>query len=437
MPRRTAILALSLFALAACGEGEQPPSTSDTPSIFFADAPPPAAAAGEDAAVEPVDYQPENAWLCLPGRDDPCQADVSVTSIAPDGSLMIEPFAADPEAPIDCFYVYPTVSEDASANSDIVPGAGEANAALNQAARFSQACRVFAPMYRQVTLAALRTMLAGGESLTNRELAYADVRAAWRHYLEEHNDGRGVVLIGHSQGAGILARLIASEIRGDAARDQLVSAILLGANLEVDPARPGDGAIDGMPLCGREAAFGCLIAYASFRSVQPPSTGALFGAATQRGRRIACVNPAALDNSGGRLKAMLPTGKAFESTAEPPRWSQLDAPIETPLVSLPGMLSAQCVTREGYTFLSVQVSGDPEDMRADDIVGDVVLNGATQPGWGLHIIDVNLALGNLVDVVAAQGAAWQAARAPTAPDAAAGASDAEPDEIEASAIQPG
>lgn len=433
-PCRILVLAFVIGALSACGARDDASSAPDAPSVFFSDAPAPRAAAGEVIDVEPVDYGPESSWLCLPGREDVCEQDVASTSVAADGSLSVEPFVGDPDAPIDCFYVYPTVSEDADANSDIEVGPGERNAAVNQAARFSQVCRVFAPMYRQVTLSALRAMLAGETSATNREMAYADIRAAWRHYLETYNDGRGVVLIGHSQGAGILSRLLASEVREGETRDRIVSAILVGANIEVDPARPGDGAIGGMPLCGQGAEFGCLIAYTSFRADQPPAAGALFGAASQRGRRTACVNPAQLDGSDGRLKAMLPVGRAFESSAAPAPWTSLDQPIETALVSLPGMLSAECVTREGHTFLSVTVAGDPADARVDNIVGDVVLNGEIQPGWGLHIIDVNLALGNLISTVEAQGAAWLAAQPSADPPVDP---DASPDAAPADTGQPG
>ena len=57
---------------------------------------------------------------------------------------------------------------------------------------------------------------------------------AWREYLARDNRGRGVVLIGHSQGTRMLRRLIREEIDpSPAARGRLVSAMLLGGNVIV------------------------------------------------------------------------------------------------------------------------------------------------------------------------------------------------------------
>ena len=127
----------------------------------------------------------------------------------------------------------------------------------------------------------------------------------------------------------------------------------------------------------------------------------------------ACVNPAELDGSGGQLKAILPATSAHESMADPLPWTTDGAIIETPFVMLPGMLSARCVNQGGFSYLAVSVSADPADKRVDSIVGEVVTNGEVQPAWGLHLMDMNLALGNLVEVVRRQGEAWTAAHPAT------------------------
>ena len=54
----------------------------------------------------------------------------------------------------------------------------------------------------------------------------------------------------------------------------------------------------------------------------------------------------------------------------------------------------------------MHVNADPDDPRADDIVGDVLVNNQVQKDWGLHLIDVNLAMGNLVELVREQTKAY-------------------------------
>jgi hypothetical protein len=80
-------------------------------------------------------------------------------------------------------------------------------------------------------------------------------------------------------------------------------------------------------------------------------------------------------------------------------------PIDTPFVSVPGLLTAQCVEKGPCSYLEITVHGNPADPRADDIAGDVMANGQVNASWGLHLIDVNLAVGNLVDIVRQQGKA--------------------------------
>ena len=80
--------------------------------------------------------------------------------------------------------------------------------------------------------------------------------------------------------------------------------------------------------------------------------------------------------------------------------------VTTPFVSVPGLLSAECVSNDSGTYLAVHVNGDPNDPRTDDIVGDVVVNNVVQKDWGLHLIDANLAMGNLIDLVRTQTKAY-------------------------------
>lgn len=351
------------------------------------------------------DYSKPETWLCRPGlADDACVVDLATTVVMADGRLTREAFAANPKAPIDCFYVYPTISMDPGANSDMTIGAEERAVIRAQFARFASVCRPFAPLYRQLTLTALRAATAGKPMASDRTLAYNDAADAWRTYLERDNGGRGVVLIGHSQGSGVLMQLIRQEIDGKPVQSRIVSALLLGANVAVPRGKDVGGAFQSMPLCRSASQVGCVITYVSFRSTIPPPPDSRFGRVQGEGLEAGCTNPAALGGGKGELHAYLSaTGSSIVSMAtQPVSWVTPAKVVDTPFVSVPGLLTAQCVANEKGSYLEVTVNGDPRDPRVDDIAGDVVTNGKAVPSWGLHLIDVNESFGNLIDIVRAQ-----------------------------------
>ncbi len=359
--------------------------------------------------AQPNDYGDPKTWLCRPGAAaDACKVDLTTTVVAADGSLKREEFKPHPNPPIDCFYVYPTVSSDQTPNSDMTPDPPERNVVRVQFARFAAQCRLFAPMYRQVTLTALRARMSGKAMEPDRTLAYNDVRDAWNYYLEHDNQGRGVVLIGHSQGSGVLTALIQNEIDGKPVQSRLVSALLLGTSLAVPRGQDVGGAFKHIPLCRTATQTGCAVAYASFRSTIPPPPNSLFGRVQGEGMVAACVNPAAPGGGSGELHAYLSNGGASitGSMAEPKPWTTPAKRIDTPFVSLPGLLTAQCVANDKGSYLEVTVHGNPSDPRVDDIPGDVMANGQPNPIWGLHLIDVHEAMGNLVDLVGQQARAY-------------------------------
>ncbi len=357
----------------------------------------------------PNNYGDDKSWLCRPGRQDACAVDLTTTVVKADGKLSREKWAADPNAPIDCFYVYPTVSTDPTPNSDMIADPAELNVIRQQFARFASKCRPYAPLYRQVTLAGLRRGLAtgGGAAALSSGIQYDDVRDAWNYYLEHDNKGRGVVLVAHSQGSFILAELIRREIDGKPVQSRLVSAILLGTTLAVPRGKDVGGAFQHVPLCHSASQTGCVITYASYRSTVPPPADTLFGKVADPNMAAACTNPAALGGGSGELHAYLAReGRTITGTTKPKPWVVPERPIETPWVSVPGMLTAQCTSNANATYLEVTVHGNPADPRADDIVGDIGANGQVLANWGLHLIDANLAMGNLIDIVGKEAKAW-------------------------------
>ena len=350
----------------------------------------------------PIDYADRAAWLCLPGRADPCAADLSTTVVAADGSLTVEPSPPAAATPtLDCFYVYPTVSTDPGDNSDMVPGPEEARVAVAQFARFRTACRTFAPLYRQMTLTGLRQAMMAGTERRGADLAYQDVSDAFTRYLDHDNGGRPFALIGHSQGAALLKRLVAERIDGRPIARRMVKAMLIGSNVEVAAGVEMGGDFHSTPLCRRATQTGCVVTYASFRAERPVPADSRFGRASASDRTVGCTNPAALAGGTGALDAVLPT-VGFGAAASPQApWVSGGAAITTPFVRVPGLLSAECRIIDGASVLAITTHGDPADPRTDTIGGDVVAGGQVLSGWGLHLTDMNLAQGDLVALVAA------------------------------------
>ena len=358
------------------------------------------------ALAAPNDYSDPKTWLCRPGQHDACDTDLTTTVIRADGSLSRESWTAAKDAPIDCFYVYPTVSTDPTPNSDMTPDAAELNVIRQQFARFGSQCRRYAPMYRQVTLAGLRQLLGGGSGALDRGLQYDDVLDAWKYYLEHDNQGRGFVLIAHSQGSFILQRLIREEIDGKPVQSRMISAILAGATLAVPRGKDVGGAFEHVPLCRSGSQTGCVISFSSFRSTAPPPANTLFGKVAGENLTAACTNPASLSGGSGELRAYLSTdGSMIAGAAALKPWGADGRKIQTPWVSLPGLLTARCTSNENATYLEVTVHGDKAGSRVEDIPGDLSANGQTLAQWGLHLVDMNLAMGNLVDIVGQQAKA--------------------------------
>ena len=359
------------------------------------------------------DYALGANWLCRPGRSDSCTRDLTTTVIATDGALSRESWKSNPDAPIDCFYVYPTVSRDTTPNSDMIPGPEEENVVLNQFARFGSQCRTYAPMYRQITLKALRMMMTGVATSVDRALGYNDVRDAWNYYLEHDNRGRGVVLIGHSQGSGVLVQLIRNEIDGKPVQARIVSSLLMGTSLPVPIGKDVGGGFQNIPLCHSATQTGCVITYSSYRADAPPPPNAKFGRVSSPEMIAGCTNPASLGGGSGELHGYFPSGSsAAAGTMSDARnqWLNPPQPISTPQVSVPGMLSAECVTSANGSYLAITVHPVSTGPRTNTLTGDVIIAGQVQADWGLHLIDVNAAIGNLVEIVGTQAKAYVSLR---------------------------
>ncbi len=354
----------ALLLAAACTSSSHPAAT-----------PSPSATAGRRAL--PVSHP--TLWLCQPkATADPCHTPLDTTAVQARGGKVTVP-APDPDQKVDCFYVYPTVARDATTNAPLKVEQAERDVAVAQVAPFSSVCRVYAPVYRQVTVSAL----FGGKynDKKARALSHADVVSAFHDYLNQ-NPGRRFVLIGHSQGSLELLTLIQEEIDGNAAlRKRLVSALLIGGALKVPPGKDVGGDLQNIPLCTSGTQNGCAVAYNTFDTTPPPTT--FFGRPDKARHLVAaCTSPALLSGDVEKLKPIVPVTQALVPTA-----------ASTTYLSYPDYLTGACHHRNGYAWLQVavhRVKGDTRPAELPKILG---------PQWGLHLYDVSLALGNLVALV--------------------------------------
>jgi hypothetical protein len=342
------------------------------------------------------DYSKDSSWLCLPGRGDVCSTPLATTALNANGygSAGLSEVAKDP--PIDCFYVYPTVSNDPGLNSDLAVSeeryAGEA-----QFARFASVCRTFAPIYRQMTLTAVAAYSAGADISGAAALAYRDVASAWRDYLTTRNNGRPFVLIGHSQGSFMLQQLIAREIENNpAVASRMKLAIIPGFNVLVPQGKLVGGTFKKTPLCSREGETGCVIAWSSFREKNVPPDGAMFGIADKPGMTVGCVNPA---RPGSRdwvpLDSYWYARSSYPVPGGPIAWSTEGQP-KTPYVRTERLVSAKCINEGPRGYLWIRTNHNPGDKRTDRIGGEVAVLGMFLPGWGMHLSDVSEVQGDLI-----------------------------------------
>ena len=358
--------------------------------------------------------QARTVWLCKPGMaSDPCKASRTATVVSYEGATREEALQKPRHTgapPIDCFYVYPTVSEQEGPNANLEIEPQETQIAIDQASRFSQDCRVFAPVYPQLTLKAISSPTVPREDVIK---AYLGVLGAWQEYMHKYNKGRGVVLIGHSQGALMLIQLIREQIDPDPTlRTQLVSAILLGGNVLVPEGQIVGGSFQNVPACQAAAETGCVIAYSSF--AKEPPEGAFFGRpgsplleseGTPPGVEVLCVNPTLLTQSGaaGDLLPYAPT-TPFPGELGPA------SPVPsatTPWVEEASLATAQCKHENGASWLQISPApGVSEAVLDERAARNEVPEELLGPDWGLHLYDVNAALGNLVDTVAIQSATY-------------------------------
>ncbi|MBO4916243.1 MAG: DUF3089 domain-containing protein [Oscillospiraceae bacterium] len=239
---------------------------------------------------------------------------------------------------------------------------------------YEDAGRLFSPFYRQMSMNAYK--LSAEERLPAQELAYRDVSASFRWYLEHENGGRGIILAGFSQGAQMCLELLKEYYGGDGAeavslRDGLVAVYAIGWSVPEEMARsypqiiPAKGETD----TGVVVSFDC-------------EDGTLSGTvATPEGTKALSINPLSWRTDGAKADKSLNLGAVMSTGAEP----------------IPALCGAYIGARGELIVTDVTAEEYPA-------VVDIFPDGS------FHIYDYLFFFTNLKENVKARTAVWKEAR---------------------------
>ena len=331
-------------------------------------------------------YAGDELWMCKPGApSNRClELDQTATYIYSDTSQAVFEHSPSVDPEFDCFYVYPTVDlrEEPGNTEDLANDEPMLEALNNQAARFTELCDIYAPLYHQMTIGTYD--LDDYRDTEFFSIAFNDIDTAFTQYLHE-SGSRPFVLIGHSQGAQLLHELLLQRFESNTKlRQRLISALLIGP-LELLIDLRGivfDDGSDTIPFCTHATETGCVIAYDSI---------AAGGQGERTGPQRPCVNPTQLGGNPGVLENTIwatDNGMSFPNT------------VETPWVGYPGLHTAEC---EADGWLAIDTIPEERKPPLSPQILQLVLPSNVY-GSTLHDVDVNWAMGDLLRIVATQAA---------------------------------
>ncbi|WP_068274679.1 DUF3089 domain-containing protein [Aldersonia kunmingensis] len=347
-------------------------------------------------------------WLCHPGiAADPCDLPQDTTDLNT-GLVSTPPPIAEADKPVDCFYVYPTVTDQIALNADRTAQPEVQSIASYQAARFNNQCRVFAPVYRQMTLTP--GLAAAIIDPAVAPTAYSDVLAAWNDYLAHDNNGRGVIFIGHSQGTMMLRKLIREQVDpSPEVRSRMVGAFLMGGNVATARGSDVGGDFANIPVCTRPGQAGCVVAYSTtqtgllpgvFGNSQLDLLSRLMGLPSGPAFQIACTDPVMISGDPRPVGLTVPSAP-YNFGIISVLLDYTSFPSGPPRSASTWTTSAQratgsCVDTNGFRMYEFHIIGP-------HAVNELPLMGA-------HLVDVNLGYDRLVNIAGQQTRSWLAAR---------------------------
>jgi len=205
----------------------------------------------------------------------------------------------------DVFFIHPTSYtadlKNASWNADLddedLNKRTDERTILFQASVFNGSCRIFAPRYRQAHLKAF--LVRNSERAQQAfDLAYGDIRQAFRYYLDHENHGRPIVIASHSQGSMHAVRLLKEFFDGTELQKLLVCAYVVGYPID-------SGTFHSIPVGTTPEATGCVVGWCTYQKDRDPRYLQAPG-----GNGI-CVNPLTWSMSADEAPRELHRGAVF------------------------------------------------------------------------------------------------------------------------------
>jgi hypothetical protein len=330
----------------------------------------------EAAAAGPAfDYALPDSWAARPGKaDDP-------TAWRPEGA------APGVKGQTPVFFIPPTAAFDTAQwngrTSDGETATRLAGFLRVEASALADAGPLWAPHYRQAVLGSFLadTPETRASAQAARDLAYADVKAAFAAFLAAQPNDAPFILAGHSQGALHLLRLLEDEVAGTPLAARVVAAYAVGWPVSTTADLPALG----LPACAARDAAGCILSWQSFAEpAEPKVIQAIYDAGTgftgkpRRGTPMLCSNPL----TGG-------VGTSAPASANPGSLVP-SASLEQGRLVSPGV-PARCDTR-GLLLIGEAPSGYP---------------AYVMPGNNFHVFDYPLFWQAVREDAAARAAAWR------------------------------
>jgi len=200
------------------------------------------------------DYGSLENWAAHPYKKDP--SDSLPLALARDYKL---------DSSVDVFFIHPTSYTDPSyafgcnapVDNATINARTDNKSILYQASIFNSVGRVFAPRYRQANIGCY-FMKDSVVATAAFQLAYEDIKEAFEYYMAHYNNGRPIIIAGHSQGTTHAMTLLKEFFDGKPLQDQLVVAYLAGM-----PVRPDYFSV--LKTCTQPDETGC---YCSWRTMK-------------------------------------------------------------------------------------------------------------------------------------------------------------------------